>query len=70
MTDQETITALSRLPHKTLETMRLALNVLWHTDPYGKDETAKLVGLINKAIESKQVDYFHGFEIVEDQLGV
>jgi hypothetical protein len=72
MTDSKQITILSGLPVKTLEYMRLALNIAYSTDPYGRENCAEIVRLINKALEEKQYDYYTSFDEVNENntLGI
>jgi len=73
MTDSKQISILSGLPVKTLDTIRLALNTLYLTDPYGRDLNgcAEIVRLINKALEEKQLNYYTPFdEIDENPIGI
>lgn len=71
MTDSRQISILSDLPYETLETMRLALNIAYTTDPYGRENCAHIVRLINKALEEKQLNYYTSFEDVdENPIGI
>ncbi len=72
MTDTKQISILSGLPVKTLEYMRLALNIAYSTDPYGRDNCAEIVRLINKALEEKSLNYYTAFDEVAENntLGI
>ncbi len=71
MTDTRQISILSGLPVNTLETMRLALNIAYMTDPYGSNNCAEIVRLINKALEEKNMNYYTAFdEIDENPIGI
>lgn len=66
MTDSKQITILSELPVSTLEYFRLALNIAYQTDPYGRENCATICRLVNLALEQKQENYWTGYEELDD----
>jgi hypothetical protein len=70
MTDSKQITILSGLPVNTLEYLRLALNVAYQTDPYGRENCAAICRLVNKALEEKQSDYTMFDYVDENPIGI
>lgn len=66
MTDSKQITILSELPVDTLEYFRLALNIAYATDPYGREKCAEKCRLVNLALEEKQLNYYTSFEELDD----
>lgn len=66
MTDSKQITILSELPVSTLEYFRLGLNAAWLADPYTFKKCGDLCGLVNKALEQKQENYWTGYQELDD----
>jgi len=66
MTDSKQIEIFSGLPVETLDHLRLASNIAYATDPYGRGKCAELCHFINKALEEKQLNYFTSYEELDD----
>ena len=66
MTDTRQISILSGLPVKTLEYLRLSLNIAYSTDPFGRENCAEICRLVNKALAEKELNYYTAFDEIDE----
>ena len=72
MKESQIISKLSELPVEVLDRFRITLALAFEESyPSTRTKLMQMADLINRALEQKQLDYYHGFEIVEPKdLGV